>query len=175
VFRKLFFLAFLASTNSVASPKVGDTLPKVVLSGDKGGLVTGSTWSSENIKGKVWTLFYVDPDRKDINEALENSIKAEKFASEKFGSIAVINMAATWLPNAIISSSIQSKQEKFPLTVYVKDMDKTLVKEWKLADDNYDVLIFDSEGKLRFYKSGTLGKGDIDTAIALIKELTGSN
>jgi predicted transcriptional regulator len=171
MFRKLIFLTLLAPTHSIAAPTVGEALAKVELSGDKGGLVSGNAWTSESIKGKVWTLFYVDPDKKDINELLENTIKAEKFSREKFGSIAVINMAATWLPNGIISSSIESKQEKFPLTTYVKDKDKVLVKEWKLADETYDVMIFDATGKLRYYKSGTLEKSDVDTFIALIKEL----
>jgi uncharacterized protein len=171
VFKTLLLLTLLASTHAIAAPTVGEVMPKIELSGNKGGLVSGNAWTSESIKGKVWTLFYVDPDRKDINELLENSIKAEKFSREKFGSIAVINMAATWLPNGIISSSLESKQKEFPLTTYVKDMEKVLAKEWKLTDDSYDVMLFDTTGKLRYYKSGTLDKSDIDTFIALIKEL----
>lgn len=174
MFRKLILLALLTPIQSFAAPTVGDVLPKIELSGDKGGLVSGNAWTSESIKGKVLTLFYVDPDKKGINEPLETALKAEKFPHEKFGSIAVINMAATWLPNGVISSSLKSKQEEFPLTTYVKDMDKVFVKEWKLADDSYDVMIFDVTGRLRYYKSGTLDKSDIDTFIALIKELIGS-
>ena len=174
MFKRLILLSMLMPTVLNAAPTVGEKLPTIVLSGDKGGLVSGTQWTSESIKGKVWILFYVDPDKKDINEIVENRIKAEKFPPEKFGSIAVINMAATWLPNGFISSSIESKQEKFPLTVYVKDMDKALVKEWKLADDTYDAMIFDAEGKLRYYKSGTLDASEAEKFINLIKELTGN-
>jgi predicted transcriptional regulator len=174
VLRLFLFLTFIFSTSSFAAPNVGDVLPTVVFSGEKGGLVTGATWSTDTIKGKVWAMFYVDPDKKDINGELEDKIKEQKFPVEKFGSIAVINMAATWLPNGIIASSLKSKQEKFPLTVYVKDLDKVLVKEWKLADDTYDVMIFDAEGKLRFYKSGALVAGDIDSFIGKVKELIGT-
>lgn len=154
-----------------AAPAVGNLPPVVILSGDNGGRTDGTAWSSESIKDKVWTLFYVDPDKKDINEKLEAAVKEQKFPRDKYGSIAIINMDATWLPNGIIASSIKSKQEKYPDTVYVKDLTKHLVKQWRLADDDYDVLIFDREGKLQFNKTGAFSDADIEKMITMIKSL----
>jgi hypothetical protein len=175
MFQRLTLLAavtiFLATPQSAsASPDIGAVPATVVLNGDLGGRVDGTGWSSAMLKDKVWAMFYVDPDKKDINEKLETSLKEQNFPPEKYGSIAVINMDATWLPNGIIASSLKSKQEKYPQTVYVKDMKKHLVKEWKLADDDYNVIVFDKEGKVRFFKTGAFASEDIEKLIATIKE-----
>lgn len=156
---------------ALAKPTLDSILPTVVLKGDDGGRVDGQEWSSTMVKDKVWALFYVDPDKKDINEKLENALKAQNFPTEQYGSIAVINMDATWLPNVVIASSLKKKQENFPNTVYVKDMKKILVGQWKLTDDDYNVLVFDKEGKLKFFQSGALNDNEVESVITVIKSL----
>jgi YtfJ family uncharacterized protein len=117
----------------------------------------------------VWTLFYVDPDEKDVNEAMEAALKAAKLPKDKYGSIAVINMDATWLPNAALASSLESKQEKYPDVTYVKDYDKVLVKQWKLKDDAYVVVVFDKQGKVLWSKDGAFSKDDTNKLLEVIK------
>ena len=159
----------LAPTAHAAPPL--DEKPKMVkIAGDDGGRLDGQPWSSEMITGKVWSLFYVDPDEKSANEELEQALKAQQFPKDRYGSIAVINMAATWLPNAAIASTLESKQKEFPETVYVKDLKKVLVKEWAMKDDSYDVLLFDKQGKLIFAKDGPFAKADMEALIAAIKK-----
>lgn len=162
-------LLLFCSTATVAAPAVGEKPKTVVLKGDLGSKVDGSEWSSEMIKGKVWALFYVDPDEKDSNEELEKALDAQKFDKVKYSSIGVINMDATWLPNAAIASALKGKQEDYPDTTYVKDLDKVLVKEWKMKDDAYNVLVFDKQGKVLFAKDGKFAKADIDQMIGVIK------
>jgi len=57
------------------------------------------------VAGKVYVLFYVDPDEKDTNNEASDALDREKFPSEKFQTVGIINMAATWLPNFAISSA----------------------------------------------------------------------
>ena len=122
--------------------------PLIELSENQGGgRISGESLSSSELKGRVFALFYADPDEADLNNAVSEAIKAEDFDKEKFGSVAVINMAATWLPNFAIQIKLESKQKDFPNTVYDKDMDKILVNSWDLADDSNDVLIFDPYGR----------------------------
>jgi predicted transcriptional regulator len=52
----------------------------------------------------------------------------------------------------------------------VRDYKKVLVKEWNIADDNSDVLAFDKEGKLIFWKDGKLNSDDIAQLIKVIRE-----
>ncbi|MCK6601261.1 MAG: YtfJ family protein [Bacteroidetes bacterium] len=153
-----------------AQISVGKSLPKVDLSGDSGGRLNGTLWSSSEISGKVFTMMYVDPDEKDVNEAVEQALKKENFPRDKYASIAMINMDATWKPNAVIKMILDGKQKDFPHTIYVMDKDKVLVRKWGLADDNYHVITFDKTGKVIFEKAGKLSDSDIKKLIAVIKE-----
>lgn len=165
------FVALLAvlSLSAFAAPPVGEKLKSITLDKKEGGRVTGEAWSSDEIKGKVFVLFYVDPDFSDLNNAASEALKAEKFPKEKYQSLAVINMAATWLPNFAIDGKLKAKQKDYPDTIYVRDLHKTLVKEWKLADDNNDVIAFDQEGTVIFVHEGKLDDAAIKKMLEAIK------
>ncbi len=155
---------------SLSAVEIAQTLPTVTLDEDKGGRVTGEAWSSSELQGKVHLLFYVDPDEKDLNNALSDAVKAAEMDRSRYASVAIINMAATWKPNFAINSALKKKQEKFPHTVYVKDMDKHLVKAWNVADDNSDIILLDKNGKVLFYHEGQVEGEQINKVIELIKE-----
>jgi uncharacterized protein len=163
------FVVFLGI--SLDAVMIGEIPKNVVLSGDNGGLVKdGSEWNSAKLKDKVLVMFYVDPDEKDLNEPFADALKAKKFDREKFGSVAVINMAASWKPNFAIQMALEAKQKKFPHTLYVKDMKSLIVKEWGVADDNSDILIFSKTGELLFNKDGKLNEEEIAEALKIIEE-----
>ena len=63
-------------------------------------------------------------------------------------------MAATWLPNVKINKKLKSKQEEYKTTVYVKDLEKTLVQKWGLSDDNSNVVLFSKDGKVLYSVDG---------------------
>ena len=135
-----------------------------------GGRLDGKPWSSEELRGKVHVLFYVDPDEKDTNNDASEALDREKFSSDKFQSVGIINMAATWLPNFAISSAIKDKQKRYPETIYVRDYKRVLVSAWKIADDSSNVLAFDKKGKLIFRKDGKLTVEEIQTLIKVIHD-----
>lgn len=164
----LFSFLFAVHLNGLT---IGEIPKHVILSKENGGLVKdGSEWSSTSLKDKVLVMFYVDPDKKDLNEGFADALKAQNFNKEKFGSVAVINMAATWKPNFAIDLVLEAKQKKFPHTLYVKDLQSVLVKEWGIADDNSDILIFSKNGELLFNKDGKLDDQEIAQAIKIIEE-----
>ena len=167
--KHLLVLALLASSSALGAVAVGTKPASVTIKGDDGGKVDGTPWSSDSIKDKVWALFYVDPDERSANEELEAALEKENFPRDQYGSIGIINMGATWLPNAAIASSLEDKQKKYPETIYVKDLNKTLVGKWKMTDDQYDVLVFDKTGTVIYAKDGEFKKADIDAMIATIK------
>lgn len=49
---------------------------------------------------------------------------------------------------------MKSKQEKHKSTVYVKDLEKILVKKWGLNDDDSDVMLFGKDGKVLYSVDG---------------------
>jgi len=168
----LLTIACLLSSISFASPLVIGQKPSgLKLNGELGGKVTGEGWSSEEIEkyGKVISLFYIDPEEKKHNEPLEAAYEAEHFPPEKHQCIAIINMAAAWYPNSMIDSQLRKKQEKFPRTVYVKDVKKTLVGEWGLQDDSVNVAIFAKNGTLLYVKKGPMNPNEIRELMNLIR------
>jgi hypothetical protein len=168
---KMGLVALLAALNLWAI-NVGEKPKEVVISEDNGGMAKdGSPWNSKSLKDKVYVMFYVDPDEKDLNEGFSDALRAKKYREKgAYGSIAVVNLAATWKPNVIIESLLKSKQKEFPETIYVKDKNSVLVKEWNLDDDNSDIIIFDKDGTVLFYKAGKMSDDDMQEAFAIIEE-----
>ncbi|NOY82044.1 MAG: transcriptional regulator [Kiritimatiellaeota bacterium] len=153
--------------------EVGAPAPRVALSGAAGGRLNGAPWSSSELRGRVHVLFYVDPDEKDLNEHVAQAIKREKFPDTEFGSVAVINMAATWKPNWLIAVILKRKQARYPRTVYVRDNKKVLVRKWGLADDSYVITVFDRDGRVRFSRAGKFTDRQTRQLIDLLREEIG--
>ena len=167
---KTILLASLLTLN-LSALTLGEVPKAVTISDDNGGLVKDSSaWNSSSIKNKVFVMFYVDPDEKDLNNEFSAALKAKKYDRAKYGSLAIINLAATWKPNFVIESILKSKQEEFPDTIYVKDKNSVLVNEWQITDNNSDIIIFSKDGKVIFYKDGKMEASDIQTALKLIEE-----
>jgi len=163
-------LSLVLSLGSLMAIELGKVPVSVEISGDNGGKLDGSAWHSSMLKGKMYTVFYVDPDEKDLNDNFAEALKAKKYDKNKASSVAIINLAATWLPNMVIETKLKEKQKRYSSTLYVKDKTKVLVQKWQLEDDNSDILIFDKEGKLIYKHYGKMSADEIKKAIALIDE-----
>jgi YtfJ family uncharacterized protein len=168
MYRKICVLALL--TSSLFALNVGESYNEVVLDGKNGGLVDGEAWHSSMLKDKVYVLFYVDPDEKDTNNDFVEALHAKGYDRKNYGSVAIINLAATWKPNMIIEALLKAKQKKFPHTIYVKDKSKVLVKNWNLKDDSSDVVIFDKSGNAIYTYEGKMDSVEIDKALSLIEK-----
>ena len=167
---KKIVLGFLVLMGSAVAVELGKVPSSIVLDGNNGGRTDGSAWNSNMLKGKVHILFYVDPDERKLNEPLTQALKKRHFDRKKYASVAMINLAATWLPNAVLESKLEAKQKEFPDTIYVKDKKKVLVNKWNLADDNSDILVFDKSGKLIYKKFGKLSTNEIKEVLLLIEK-----
>jgi YtfJ family uncharacterized protein len=155
---------------AVQAIEIGQIPPQVELKEKLGGRTDGKPWSSEELRGKVHVLFYVDPDEKDMNKDASEALDRENFPIDKFQSVAIINMAATWLPNFAISPVLKDKQKRYPEVIYVRDYKKVLVDAWKIADHSYNILALDKEGKLIFRKDGKLTAEEIQMLIKVIRD-----
>jgi len=166
--KKLVFIASMCV--ALFGIDIGKVPPVVSISGDAGGYVEdGAKWSSSMLRDKVYVVFYVDPDEKDKNERFAEALKKRHFSRAKFGSVAIVNTVATWKPNFIIQKILESKQKKYKDTIYVMDKKSVLVDSWGLADDDSDILLFDKDGKLLFYKAGRLSDEEIEQLLRLIE------
>ncbi len=162
---------FIITTTTFAELPIGKIPPKIILEGDLGGRLDGTAWSSEElISGKVIVLFYVDPDEADLNNHVSDALKAENFPLDRYGSVAVGNMDATWLPNFAINMILKNKQEKHKSTIYVKDLKKTIVKKWGLSDDNSDIVLFGKDGSVIYSHDGKFSNKQVEELIQVVKD-----
>jgi predicted transcriptional regulator len=169
--RWVIVIAAVLVTNQAAQAiEMGEIPPKVELREKLGGRLDGTPWSSEELKGRAHAVFYVDPDERDTNNDASEALDREKFPAEKFYSLGIINMAATWLPNMVLSSLLKEKQKRYPKTLYVRDYKKVLVNAWKITDHSSNVLAFDKEGRLIFRKDGKLTAEEIQTLLKVIRD-----
>ena len=161
--KKIILCLFLSITATWALPVLKPTEDQMYR-------VDGKPWTSNDLKGKVQVVFYVDPDEKELNVHVEKALNKQNFPKDKFATTAIINMEATWVPNMILNGLLEDKQEEYPDTVYIKDFDSTMVKSWGMADDAYDIMVLDSKGiKLVHYKGAELNKKQVKELIRTIK------
>ncbi len=166
---RVFILVFLLGCAAYAL-EVSKQIPQVTLSKGSGGIVDGKSWSSDTLRDKVHVVFYVDPDEKDLNSDFNDALKKQKFDRENYATVAIINLAATWLPNFAISASLQEKQKKFPDTTYVKDLDKSVLKAWRVKDDSSNIIVVDKSGTVIYYHGGKIPQSEFEKIFKIIKE-----
>lgn len=153
-----------------AEIRSGEPLPPVVLEEDRGGQLDGSPWNSNSLKERLHILMYVDPDEVEVNAHVEDALSQQNFDQEKIRSVAVINMAATWKPNFAIDIILKGKQEKYPDTLYIRDLQGELVKKWGLIDDSYHVLLIGRKGEVLFSTGDTLSEEQLTKLLSIITE-----
>lgn len=167
----VLMILLLSALPLSAELPLGKIPPKILLEGDLGGRLDGTAWNSEElISGKVMVLFYVDPDEADLNNHVSDALKAENFPLDKYGSVAVGNMDATWMPNFAINIILKNKQEKHKSTIYIKDLKKTFVKKWGLSDDDSDIMLFGKDGKVLFSYDGKFSDAQVKEIIQAVKD-----
>ncbi len=49
------------------------------MDGENGGKIDGRAWKSSMLEGKIHTVFYVNPDERDMNNALADAHKEKIF------------------------------------------------------------------------------------------------
>jgi len=166
--KKLLLLLFL--TLSAYAVKMGEVPPPLLLDGDNGGRSDGTPWDSYTLLGKVHTVLYMDPDERKVAMPFLDALNSKKFDKTKYATIAIVNLAAMWMPNYVLETMLKSKQKELDNTEFVFDKTKYLVKKWQLKDDASNVLIFDAKGKLLYQKSGTLSSEDVSEIMNLISK-----
>ena len=148
-----------------------ETPKEIVLKGENGGLVDGNPWYSKTLKNKVNLLLYVDPDKQSDNKEFLKTLHSKNYDKNRFSFVAIINLKATWLPNIAIEKKLKSEQSKSKNTIYVKDKTKYLVKEWKLSDDDINIVIFNKQGKVVYIHSGIVDKKESKIIFDIVEKL----
>lgn len=162
-------MTLLLAADPAAALKVGDKVSSVKVrdSNDK------PAWIPDLGK-KVLTIFYTDPDEKEMNEKFREELKAAKPDKSKYRGMGVVNMKDTWKPNFLIRKVVRSKIKKFKSTI-LTDKDHTLKKAWKLGDCNEKdvVIVIGVDKVVKFIKKTKLTPAERKATLALVKRLIG--
>ena len=171
--KKTVFLLALSLSSLFAAVDTTVPLPTIVLEGDSGGYYSGKSWNSEVLKGKTTMLMYVDPDEKDKGEIFKPTIAGfeKDLDFDKFQILVIINLNATWKPDALIKKMMKSKLDEHPKRTYILDADSVLVKGWNLPDDEYNTLIINKEGKVIYQHQGEWSGTEIQTINTLVQKV----
>jgi len=135
-----------------------------------GGL-DGEDFDSKSLKGKAFVLFYVSPKHKELNMEASEELKAQKFEGDVFGSVAIIDLKSSWIPNGLIMRAVKAKQEKYPRTTYLKDRKRHMHKILDFEPTGNEIFAFDQDGKEIFRH---LGKAEPEKVKELIKVMKAS-
>jgi len=169
--KKLLLILPLLLTSLFADVDTTKPLTPLVLKGDNGGSFDGSSWSSDVLKGKTTMLMYVDPDEKNKGEVFKPTIEAfeKDLDFSKFQILVIINLNATWKPDAIIKKMMKSKVDTYPKRTYILDAQSVLVKGWNLPDDEYNTLIIDQNAKVIFQHAGDWDEAQMQEVNTLVR------
>lgn len=164
----LLVLLWTASAALAAELKVGDKASDFKLKD-----ATGAEYSLESpeFKGKVLSIFYVDPDEKDMNSHVEDALLKDKGLDREksYKGLGITNLKATIKPNFLIKSIIKSKQKKTGAIILL-DYDYTILNQWGLQNDSSDLVVLDKERICRYIYNGKLPEEEVAKMIAIIKE-----
>jgi len=169
--KKLILSGALLVSSLMAEVSMAEPLSPITLEGKKGGYYDGTTWNSSMLKGKTTMLMYVDPDEKGKGEVYKPTIEAleKDLDFNKFQILVILNLNATWKPNAVIEMLLKKKSKNYPKRIYVLDKDSILVKQWKLPDNEYNTLLINKESKVIYSHSGKWKEGEISKIDRLIR------
>jgi predicted transcriptional regulator len=145
-------------------------LPHIVLGGEKGETLDGKTFDTKVLKGKIFMLVHIDPDAANLNKHVNEALDAQEFKHEFYGSVAIINAKATWMPNGVLKIALKNQRKKHPDTIYVLDYSKTFVNEWNFKDNSSSYMVINKKGIPIFRRDGKLTDDDVKELIKTIKD-----
>ncbi|OHE20436.1 MAG: hypothetical protein A2X95_04245 [Syntrophobacterales bacterium GWF2_56_9] len=164
----LLGLLWTVSAAMAVELKVGDKVPDFKLKDS-----TGKQYSlaSPEFEGRVMSIFYVDPDEKDMNVHVEDALLKDTGLDRKtrYKGLGITNMKATALPNFLIKGIVKSKREKTGAIILLDD-DYTILNLWGLQNDSSNIVIVDKERICRYIYKGKLPPEEVAKVIEIIKE-----
>lgn len=153
------------------SLKIGTDAPAFkVKSGDD------ETLTLDMVRGEVLLIFYETKDVVEKNRKLKDELN--KFYDEQPDTIKelivklpIINCSSAFWPfTGIWKSKLRENSKKEGITIY-GDWNGKMFSDYKMKDDESNVLIIDEKSVIRYLKVGKIEDKEINIIIELLKEL----
>ena len=165
---KMIIMGVLATCMTLHAVNIGEVLPPLSLEKKNGSNSNGKAWHSQSLEGKVHVLLYMDPDKRKEAIPFLDTLNSRNFDENKYSTVAIVNLAAMWMPNFVLETMLKNKQKELNNTTFIFDKTKYLVQKWQLKDDASNVLILDAKGKLLYQKSGKIFPVDVEKIMDIV-------
>jgi predicted transcriptional regulator len=166
----LMVLLFGVAGATAADLKVGDTAPGFKLNDPKG---VEYSLDSPQYKGKVVIVFYNDPGSADLNNELQNALKAArdsgKIDQAKYQGLGIANVQDSIVPNFILNRIIKRKQDETKAVILI-DPDYTVLNLWGLTRKTSNVVLLDKQRVCRYLYKGKVPSADVAKVVGLVQE-----
>src|SRR4030042_361790 len=148
--------------------KVGEKASNFALKDSSGKIYT---LDSQEFQGRVISIFYIDPNKKNWNKNVETALLKDEELDKKnsYKGLLITNLKASKMPNLIMKRVIKKKQENTGLLLLL-DKDYSIIKAWGLKNHSSDVVVLDKEKICRYKYSGKLPPEEVEKLINVIKE-----
>ena len=167
---KMIAGSLFASIVMLHAVNVGEVLPPLTLEDNNGGDSSSKAWHSQNLEGKVHVLLYMDPDKRKEAMPFLDTLNAKQYDKKTYSTVAIVNLAATWMPDAILEAMLSKKQKELNNTEFVFDKRKYVLAKWDMKDDASNVVILDKNMKVLYSKSGILSQDEINNILSIVKK-----
>ncbi len=127
---------------------------------------SGEQLTRDDITGKVIILFYETKGAKEKNRKAKDELnifynQQEEWVKEFVMRLAIINCSsAVWPITGIWRSKLRENSIKEGLTVY-GDWDGGMGSDYKMKDEDSNVMLIDKKGMIRYAKSGMIDNSEI--------------
>jgi hypothetical protein len=176
-----------------AQPETGKPLPRVLLSGDQGGLRSGGSWEAPAGAGKPALLAYIHPDREGELQALLDDLARTGPSPDSYQRFLIHNTRASWKPDRVIQmghwfkrmgQTIDAARREGIVQALLLDTDgdklawtpvydrtSLLRSAWQLPDADIQLLVLDAQGRLRYYRKGAPGPDHARALATILRKL----
>jgi hypothetical protein len=160
----LFF--FLSQTAAFAL-QPGDTLPPFTVQAEK------SSLSSKDIAGRVAVISYETKGTAEVNRPFKRAVlqRWRQSDSSSPAIVPVINCFSFFgFARSICANRVAAAAKKENLIIYT-DSDGRMFNDFKITDDQSNIIILDKKAVVRFAHAGRLDDAGVQAAVKLIERL----
>ena len=167
----IFLVISFTDVSFAESLKIGTVAPDFKVKSGNDKILT-----LDMVRGKVIVIFYETKDVVKKNRKLKDELN--KFYDEQpdtkkelIVKLPIINCSGAFWPfTEVWKSKLRKNSKKEGITIY-GDWDDKMFSDYKMKDDESNVLIIDEKSVIRYLKVGKIEDKEINIIIELLKEL----
>ncbi|MBN2107347.1 MAG: hypothetical protein JW832_07960 [Deltaproteobacteria bacterium] len=160
-------LFLFVSQTAAFALQPGDTLPPFTVQAEK------SSLSSKDIAGRVAVISYETKGTAEVNRPFKRAVLQRWRQSDSSGPaiVPVINCFSFFgFARSICANRVAAAAKKENLIIYT-DSDGRMFNDFKITDDQSNIIILDKKAVVRFVHAGRLDDAGVQAAVQLIERL----